>query len=160
MFLKRIYVAILVMALFSPVFLYAQSGSNESVKWKEWNTGYQEALKSRKIMLVDMYTEWCGWCKKMDRDTYTHPGIIGRLSKDFVSIKFNPEEDTRFYIDSNAYSGQQLKMMLTQNQGGGYPTTFFLVPKQNVIHVRIYPGYMNPDQLEKVLLEILEFSKN
>src|SRR5690606_23725943 len=111
-------------------------------------------------MLVDMYTDWCGWCKKMDNTTYTNSTIISKLSKDFVTIKFNPEEDIKFYIDSNAYSGPQLKMMLTQNQGAGYPTTFFLIPKQNTIHVRTYPGYMDATRLEKVLNEMIAFSKN
>src|SRR5438132_1421419 len=44
----------------------------KEVKWLNWNEGYTQAAKDNKTMLVDVYTSWCGWCKRMDHDTYTN----------------------------------------------------------------------------------------
>nr|MBP7512354.1 DUF255 domain-containing protein [Bacteroidia bacterium] len=64
---------------------------DDELKWYKWNEGYPVAQKDGKLILVDAYTDWCGWCKKMDRDTYSNPDIIKKLNKHFVVIKFNPE---------------------------------------------------------------------
>ncbi|MBK9566192.1 MAG: DUF255 domain-containing protein [Saprospiraceae bacterium] len=40
-------------------------------------------------ILVDGYTEWCGWCKVMDKKTFTDPALIEYLNKNFHVVKFN-----------------------------------------------------------------------
>lgn len=154
-YLTAIPVLLLSMGLLSMTF-------SEKLEWKDWNSGYPEAMKNRKIALIDVYTDWCGWCKKMDRDTYTQSQIVSKLNKDFVSIKFNPEVNTVYYIDSMKVSGPQLLMMLSQNNPTGYPTTYFLIPSKqgNSIYVRSYPGYHNAADFEKVLDEVLALAKN
>jgi thioredoxin-related protein len=44
--------------------------AEEGIKWLDFNKGYELAKKKNKIMIVDVYTEWCGWCKRMDKDAY------------------------------------------------------------------------------------------
>src|SRR5205809_5277045 len=57
----------------------------------KWQDDYDKALAAakpgKKIVMVDLYTDWCGWCKKLDRDVYANPKVQAKLTKDFVPLK-------------------------------------------------------------------------
>ncbi len=131
----------------------------EELKWRTWNEGYAEISAEAKIGLVDVYTDWCGWCKRMDRDTYAKKTIIKKINKDFVPIKFNPEQKGVYYIDSTAYSGRQLYAMLSNNNPSGYPTTFFLIPKGGVMYVERVPGYQGAQSFGDLLDKIVAYAQ-
>lgn len=131
----------------------------KELKWRSWNDGYNEVKKEGKIGLVDVYTDWCGWCKRMDRDTYEDKDIVKKVNRDFIPIKFNPEQQGVYYIDSNEYSGPQLYAMLSNNQRSGFPTTFFLIPKGGVMYVERVPGYQGPDAFENILDKIVAYAQ-
>ena len=56
---------------------------------------YAQAAKENKLILIDFYTDWCGWCKKLDRDVYTNKLVVDAIRKGFVPLKMNPEKDKR-----------------------------------------------------------------
>ncbi len=64
-----------------------------------WEHDYDKALasakESKKIVMVDLYTDWCGWCKRLDRDVYANPDIQAKLAKNFVPLKINPEKSQK-----------------------------------------------------------------
>ncbi len=66
------------------------------IKSIPWVTSYKEALeqakKEKKPILLDLFTDWCGWCKKMDASTYTDPDVIA-ISRKMVFLKLNAEKD-------------------------------------------------------------------
>lgn len=131
--------------------------ATDELKWEDWNTGYPKGVKEKKIILIDAYTEWCGWCKKMDRDTYTNADIIKKINKHFVPIKFNPELNKTYYIDSTAFTGRELHAMLSKEYSTGYPTTYFIVTSKNKLFIN--PGYENAEQFSKTLDKMIEASK-
>jgi uncharacterized protein YyaL (SSP411 family) len=129
-----------------------------SLNWMNFNEGYTLAKKKNKIMLIDVYTDWCGWCKRMDRDTYEKEEIMAALNKDFVVIKFNPEiPDAVYKYEGKEYNGQQLAGVISNYQLTGYPTTVFIQPKtkkQNVVS-----GYYDANRFKGLLETIVaEFS--
>ena len=127
---------------------------NLELKWLDWNTGYPLAKIQNKIILVDAYTDWCGWCKKMDKDTYTNPDIIKAINKDFIIIKFNPElENIVYELEGNKISGRELFGQLTQGKSTGFPTTYFIQP--NTKQIQIVAGYIAPNDFMKVLAQAL-----
>lgn len=127
--------------------------AGEELKWEEWNSGYPKAVKDKKIALVDAYTDWCGWCKRMDKDTYANPDIIKKINKHFVPIKFNPELSKTYTLDGQEYSGGQLLAMLSQNRRTGYPTTFFIITSKNTVYA--VSGYEGPEKFSQTLDNIL-----
>jgi thioredoxin-related protein len=42
-------------------------------------------------MIVDVYTQWCGPCKMMDRMTFSDPTVIEKVHKDYYAVKFDAE---------------------------------------------------------------------
>lgn len=122
----------------------------DELKWMSFDEGYKLAQKKGKIMLVDVYTDWCGWCKRMDRDTYGKSEIISLINEDYVAIKFNPEtQGISYTFEGKKYSGDQLAGVLSQNQLSGYPTTVFYYPKGKKTNV--VGGYFDAERFKGVL---------
>ncbi|MES2656530.1 MAG: DUF255 domain-containing protein [Bacteroidota bacterium] len=132
--------------------------STKELKWLDWNTGYPLAKKQNKIILVDAYTDWCGWCKKMDRDTYTDGEVINLLNKDFVIIKFNPElTDMEYELEGQKLTGRELYTQLTQGKSTGFPTTYFIHPNKK--QIQITAGYLAPAEFKKILEQTVQSMK-
>lgn len=148
------------LVIFSMVaFLWAfRYPSNTKLEWKDWNEGYELAKKSKKIMLIDAYTDWCGWCKKMDADTYSKDQIVSYINKNFVAIKFNPELDQKYKVGETELTGRELLANLAGGQGVGYPTTFFLSLEKN--QVQMVSGYKNAEQFIQVLEEKVKWANS
>ena len=63
------------------------------VAWEQnYDAALQKAQKEKKLVMVDVYTDWCGWCKKLDKDAYGDKDVATKLSQDFISVKINPEK--------------------------------------------------------------------
>lgn len=137
---------------------YAFTPAPTELKWLSWNEGYEMAKKKNKIMVVDVYTDWCGWCKVMDRETFANAEIIETINKEFVPVKFNPELPGANYVyDGKKYSGDQLAAIISNNQLSGYPTTVFFFPKKNEFVMEV--GYKKPDAFKQILQNMMERKK-
>jgi thioredoxin-related protein len=77
-------------------FMVVASARAETVNWQaDFDKAVASAKKDGKLVVVDVYTDWCGWCKKLDKDVYADPKVIQKLAKDFVAVKINPEKTAR-----------------------------------------------------------------
>jgi len=82
-------VAITTIAIFSAWVVSAFS----AVDWEhDYAAGLQRAKRDKKLVMIDLYTDWCGWCKKLDKDTYGNKEVGEKVAKDFVAVKLNPEK--------------------------------------------------------------------
>ncbi len=120
-------------------------------QWKQFNAGIAEAENSGKKILVDVYTEWCGWCKKMDATTYADKKVSEYLANNYVIIKLNAEGNEKI-----SYAGKSISPAeFAQGMGvNGYPATLFL--KSNGEPITMLPGYAEPDRFLHVLSYIGE----
>lgn len=122
----------------------------ESLKWQDFNDGYSYGKKKNKIVLVDVYTDWCYWCKVMDRETYTNSEVISMLNKDYVLVKFNPEKSGITYkYNGKSYDGMALAGAISNNTLSGYPTTIFINPKTHKTEMVV--GFKKAEQLKEIL---------
>ncbi len=105
-----------------------------------------------KKVLVDMYTSWCGWCKVMDKKTFTDPEVVNYLNENFVLVKFNAERrdpvsfqgETYEWINAGRKGVNKLAMKM-MNGRMAYPTIVYL--DSNLEQITASPGYKKPDQL-------------
>jgi thioredoxin-related protein len=117
-----------------------------AIKWMSFNEGLAAAKLSGKKILIDAYTDWCTWCKKMDKDVYPNSKVVGLVSAKFVAIKLNAEGS-----DTITFRGQKLTEMQFARSARitGYPTTMFL--ESDGKPISIVPGYLPPEKFTLVL---------
>ena len=157
-------IRIVTMIFFLPFVLGASSsiGEPQKIKWVDFNTGLALAQQTGKMAVIDCYTDWCGWCKVMDKKTFSDPKIIERINENYIAIKFNPEKSGKYYAGTkDSLSGRQLLMALSNNKPSGYPTFFFFVPQDAKLFKM--PGYKDVSQfgatlnnMEKYQYELLK----
>ena len=104
----------------------------EEVKWVDFNTGYSIAMKKKKVMLIDVYTDWCGWCKKLKRNTFSDKQIGTFFNNNFINVA----------IDAEKGEGPNLAQKYRVN---GFPT--LLVVDKNGEVISSSSGYMESDGL-------------
>jgi len=131
---------------------FSQKG-NAEMEWLHWNQGFAKAHIEGKIALIDVYTDWCGWCKRMDKDTYAKQAIIDKINQNFVPIKFNPEKHKNLVVGTDTMNGRELLNALSRGNPSGYPTTFFYIPQKK--HMMQYGGYQNAEKFSAILDEVL-----
>jgi thiol-disulfide isomerase/thioredoxin len=107
-----------------------------------WSYDLESALKrakdKQKPVMVDFYTDWCGWCKKLDSTTYADTKVTGLAAK-FICVKID---------------GDKNRETVTKYSISGYPTIFLLDPNGSVAN-RIV-GYTGPEELAKAMKAVLD----
>ncbi|RLD67973.1 MAG: hypothetical protein DRI95_03940 [Bacteroidetes bacterium] len=121
----------------------------QEMQWYSWEEGYKKAKEENKIIVLDAYTEWCGWCKVMDRETYSQKSVQDKIEAEFIAIKLNPELSGTYVFESNNYSGDELIKKLSKNKFRGYPSTFFVYPNTGNSYMEV--GYIKADPFGKLL---------
>ncbi len=105
-----------------------------------------DAKSQNKVVLVDVYTEWCSWCKKLDEDVYPALEVQKELHNYFTAVKINAESAT-----SHTFEGKEVteRELASHWQVTGYPTILFLTPDGKVINQ--LSGYMPPKDFANTL---------
>jgi len=92
--------------------------SNEIAWIHNLDDGLKKAAEEGKPVMVDFYTEWCGWCKKLDEDTYSNARVKAKAAE-FVAVKVDAEQHQ---ASASKYGVE------------GFPTIVFTDAKGKEIH--------------------------
>ena len=125
----------------------------EKTKWLTLDEAIQNLKKEKRPVLIDLYTDWCGWCKVMDKKTYSNKNVSEYLSKKFYAVKLDAE--TRNIIQWNGknysfnpqYKTHDFAIFLTGGQLS-YPTTV-IIPADG--QPQAIPGFLEPKDFELVV---------
>jgi thioredoxin-related protein len=117
-----------------------------NVKWYQYDEGLAKAKKEKKHMMVFFYTTSCGWCKKMDRDTFGNEDVKEVLNESYVPIKVNGQSARKVKLDGEEVTERQLAGMYRVR---AYPITWFLTPSSEKIAPRL--GYASPEEFVYIL---------
>lgn len=143
------------------VMVDSTSVSEKKINWMTLDEALAANEREPRMMFFDMYTDWCGWCKRMDATTFKDSLIIDYLNENYYAIKFDAEQKEDVEVKGRTY-----KYVPTERRGyhelaaelmGGklsYPTYVFL--NSDLTIFTQVPGY-KPQQ---DLLPILEFCAN
>ncbi len=120
------------------------------ITWVTWEEAVALNKKEGKKIFVDMYTDWCGWCKRMDATTFRNKEVINAISKDFYAVKFDAEQKepiefrgTKFEFTKAGRRGAHGLAVALLDGRLGYPSFVYLDEKLD--RITISPGFKKPD---------------
>ncbi len=137
-------------------FLVVATPAMAQIKWLTWEEAQAKNKSEPKKLMVDVFTQWCGWCKKMDKTTFAEPNISVYINLNYYPVKFDAETKTDInfnnkvfkYVRSGTSGYHKLASEITFGKLS-YPTIVFLDEKLNVIQP--IPGYKDPRSLDKIM---------
>ena len=137
--------------------LFTLSLSAQEIQWMSFEDAVAMTKNegNTKKVFIDVYTDWCGWCKKMDKDTFQNPKVAKYMQENFHMVKFNAEgkEPINFdgrtfeYVPSGRRGYHQLAAALLQNRLS-YPTVVFLDKDMKILSP--VPGYQKVEPFMQI----------
>lgn len=126
------------------------------IKWLTIQEAYALTQKQPRKFVIDVYTDWCGWCKVMDRETFSKAAIVDYVNANYYPVRFNAEQtadvtlgkQTFKYVSGGSRGVHELAAALLKNQMS-YPTTVFMDEKFNLIQP--IPGYLEPKLFHQII---------
>ena len=117
-----------------------QPNRASEINWRPWSQdAFDEARQTRRPILLSISAVWCHWCHVMDETTYSNPGVIDIINRDYVPVRV--DNDVRPDIN------QRYNM-------GGWPTTAFLTGSGDIL---TGATYMPPDQMASALVRVADY---
>ncbi|MBI38252.1 MAG: hypothetical protein CMF59_01535 [Leptospiraceae bacterium] len=114
----------------------------EEIRWRtSLADGLKAARENHSLVYVQVVTEWCGYCRKLQADDYPRPEIKALLTQ-FVTVTIDGDRQPEV---ANGFKAR------------GYPTLLVLQPDGTII-ARI-DGYPGPERLKQTLSQILSENK-
>ena len=143
--------------LSAALLLLALSGrAQEQVKWYPIAEAIQLAAQEPRMLVIDVYTDWCGWCKRMDADTFSDPEVAAFMNKYTYPVKLNAESKADIVIGDRTFkhvaSGRrgyhEIAAIVTKGRLS-YPTISYVDARGRVVEA--VPGYQRPEQFKLYL---------
>jgi thioredoxin-related protein len=148
---KRVVFFALAIAVASVGFIcipsQTDSASAETVKWLSYDQAVALSKKNPKPIFIDVYTDWCGWCKQMDKNTFSNPKVAAYLNKRFYSVKLNAEKRDTVHYKGTAMTNAALAAKIFRTTS--YPTTVYLEGDETLLQP--IPGYQAPNDLYRII---------
>ena len=148
--------------------LSAQSASKSlkveksgKINWVTLEEAQELNKTTPKKIIVDLYTDWCGPCKMMERQTFTDPDLIKYINENFYAVKFNAESQAPVTFKGKVYSNPNFDSSRSSRQRNaahqythttglrGYPTLIVYSPEVEIID-RIV-GFQRAPQVMRAL---------
>jgi thioredoxin-related protein len=118
----------------------------QKVKWYTFDQGVNAAKKEMKLLVVDFYTDWCHWCKVMDKETFANKEVVDFAKANVIMAKIDAETNDKFAYRDAQYSGRQLSQIFGVR---GFPTTVFIDSNGDLITT--VSGYIPADRFTLIL---------
>lgn len=152
----------------SVLILSGKGMAQDKIQWMTMEEAQEAVKENPKKILIDVYTSWCGPCKMMMRNTFTHVGIIKYINENFYAVKFNAEGPDPVTFKGVTFENKQYDPNRQGRNGTheftqgiapvngriAYPTIVYMDEELNIISP--VQGYMQPGQIEPILHFIAE----
>lgn len=137
----------------------------QHINWLTFEEAIALQKKKPKKIMMDVYTNWCGPCKMLDKNTFQNPDVVKYVNEHYYAVKFDAEGNETIKYKGKQYANKGFKPELVNRrnsvhdltlalQVSAYPTIVFFDENTDVI----FPlrGYQQPQQLELYLKMFLK----
>lgn len=131
-----------------------KTAGSDKIKWLKMEEVSIKVKEQSKPVLIDLYTDWCGWCKVMDKKTYGNSKVIAYINEYFYSAKINAETKDnvswkdKTYKYNSKYQINDFSLFVTYGRTS-FPTTVIIADNESApIPIA---GYLEPKEIEPIL---------
>ncbi len=132
------------------------NAKGEKVNWVSITEAIALAKKEPKKIIVDVYADWCGWCKKMDKTTFQHPDVAEYINEKYYAVKFDSETKESITVGNETFRYKK------DSRGGVHELALSLLEGQinlpsvvvldhELSKLTIIPGFMEPKEMDMAL---------
>lgn len=142
-------------------YLKAQTEKDGLVNWLSIKEAQQKNKEVQKPFIIDIYTDWCGWCKHMMKTTYSNAGIANYINSNFYPVKFDAETKDTIEYNGKIYKPTSkepktphelaIKFLGTSLS---YPSTMFVT--NNFEYNLLSQGFIEDKKIEPLLIFMVE----
>lgn len=131
-----------------------QAQEAPKIKWMSFEEAVIQNAKAPRKMFIDVYTEWCGWCKRMDASTFKDSVVADYMNKHFYAIKLDAERKDTVVFNNHIfaykpeYKSHELAISLLNGQMA-YPS--FVILDEQFVLLSPLSGYQSVNELMKSL---------
>lgn len=130
---------------------------SEKINWVTLEEADNLRQKEPRKILIDVYTDWCGWCKRMDATTFRDPELVNYVNENYYAVKLDAEQKEPITIGGKTYEydpnvGRRGVHKIAEELLQGrmsYPTIVFLDERMNMIQP--LPGFRKADEMQPIL---------
>jgi outer membrane protein OmpA-like peptidoglycan-associated protein len=161
------YFAILFFFAITGVRIQAQTENMAGkIHWYSFEDAAKLNAQTHKKVFIDIFTDWCGWCKELDRSTFTNPAIVKLMSENFIAVKLNAERKDTVVFNGYTFvnpnpTGYRSTHQLASSMLKGkmmYPSMVFMDDSMRIITT--VQSYLKPVDLEPILAYISQNKYN
>lgn len=136
-------------AVLSVLFFWIFSFSFSQVNWMTMEQAIAAQQKSPKKILIDFYADWCGPCKLMDKQTYSHPEISKFINENYYAVKFNAEGNETVIIYGRTFANPEF-MVKSKGRNAMHQFAKFM-------NVNAYPSLVFLDEKTQPITNLMGY---
>jgi len=118
----------------------------DKINWLTIEEAQALAEENPKKVIMDVYTDWCGWCKKMDKTTFADENVVEYVNENFYAVKLKADSNDKVTFKGQEFSKGELARALRVT---GYPTVVFF--DENFGRFQPVSGFRPADDFLKLL---------
>lgn len=156
----RVFYFFVIVSAFLMQVVFAQAPKRVPEKkqefvWYKYDEGLKKAQDEKKNIMINFYTKWCGYCKKMDKYTFADEAVKKILMESFVPVKVDGTSKKKLNLGGKKITEKELT---SQYRIAAFPSTLFLKPIGQRIPWVYNPvrGYLGAD----VFVDVLNYLKD
>jgi thioredoxin-related protein len=133
--------------------------NDNEIHWLTVSEAEAAMKKAPRKVWIDFYTGWCGWCKVMDKKTFSNPNVIQYMNEHFYAIKIDAEQKEPITFQGKEFiylPEQRVNQFAVELMRGqlSYPTSVFL--EEGFQTPMAIPGYQDVAHMEMILKYLAE----
>ena len=118
----------------------------KKINWISIDEAEKLTKENPRKIFVDVYTNWCGWCKRMEATTFSDEAVVDYVNKNYYAVKLNAESQDNISLKGMNTNGVELARSFRVSS---YPTVVFI--DETFSQITPVPGYRKADEFHEIL---------
>lgn len=146
--------------IYTGLLLFVSMLKAQEINWVTIEEAMELQQKEPRKIIMDVYTNWCGPCKMLDKNTFRNKDVVNYINKNYYAVKFNGEGNATVTYKDNTFTNPQYDPAKAKRRNSAhqfarymrvnaYPTLVFF--DENGDFITPIKGYQTPQQLELYL---------